>query len=359
MKILVVSNYRGLHTARPEAEIFIGLKQLGHDITIMTYADAEYISRFVECGIKVIPNHPVKRYDHEFIKELKLELKNGYDILQLYNNKAITNGIKAAKKIDVKVVIYRGAAANMAWYNPINYFKFFHPRIDYAICNSDEIRGRFHAVPFYKKSEAITIHKGHKLDWYADTPKHDIKAELGILNDGLLFVIVANNRSVKAVPDLIKAMKLVPQDTKMSLLIIGNGMDTPELNQLGKASGNEEKIHFLGYRKDALNIVASCDVFVLTSTGGESLTKSVIEAMALGVVPLITDIPGNKPLVNDNVNGFLFKKSNPEDLADKINMICMNKHVLPDFSKATQLKIERNLNSDETVRRYDEFYRGK
>ena len=141
MKILVVSNYRGLHTCRPEAEIFVGLKKMGHDITIMTYPDAVYIDRFEQNGIRVIRRHPVKRYDVEFIRFLRSELKQGtYDILQLYNNKAISNGIRSARNIDVKVVVYRGASWNMSWMNPVNYLKFFHPRADYAICNSEEIR---------------------------------------------------------------------------------------------------------------------------------------------------------------------------------------------------------------------------
>lgn len=357
MKILVVSNYRGLHTCRPEAEIFIGLKKIGFDITIMTYADAIYIDRFRKNAIKVIPHHPTKRYDTEFINVLKKELKNGsYDILQLFNNKAITNGLRSAKNSKVKVVIYRGTSLNMSWMNPVNYFKFFHPRIDHVICNSDESRSKFLSVPFYKKEKAITIYKGHDTNWYTEIIPHDIRSELGIGKDDLLLVIVANNRKIKAIPDLMKAMKIVPNENKISLIVIGSNMETPEIKKLSKSSGKEEKIHFLGFRNDSLNIVSACDIFILTSTGGEALTKSVIESMSLGVVPLISDIPGNGPLVDHGINGFKFESSNPNDLAEKINYIYQNRQILPELSRKAKLKIDTNISSKESVRQYAQFY---
>ena len=356
-KILVISNYRGLHIARPEAEIFVGLAIKGFDITIMTHSDSEYISRFEESGIKVIPQHPVEKKDIEFIKIIRKELREGgYDILHLFNNKAISNGLKAAKGLDVKVVIYRGASANMAWWNPLNYFKFFHPRIDYAVCNSEEIRKKFLAVPFYKESKAITIIKGHNVDWYADTIPYDIRTELCLSQKSLLFVTVANNRGVKGIPVLLKAMKLIDRDAEIDLLIIGNKMERSPIPHLIKNSGQVSKIHLLGYRKDALNIVAASDSIICPSTGSEALTKSVVEAMSLGVVPIISDIPGNKPLVDDNVNGFIFRNRNFEELAQRMMDIYRNKHVLSDFGTAAKRKIQRDVNRDDTVRRYSEFY---
>ncbi len=356
-KILVISNYRGFHTARPEAEIFIGLKKKGYDITIMTYANAKYIERFESEGIRVIPVHPTKRYDKPFISLLKKELTIGsYDILQLYNNKAISNGIQAAKNIAIKIVIYRGASSNMGWYNPINYLKFFHPRVDYVICNSVEIRQQFLKVPSYNKDKAITIFKGHETEWYKGTKPHDIRSELNIPANHLILVTVANNRGFKAIPDLIKATKYIPRDTAITFLIIGKGMDTPQLRSLTSDSGYQDKINFLGYRNDSLKIVAASDAFVLPSIGGESLTKSVVEAMSLGVVPIISDIEGNKPLVDHLINGYVFQKSNPKDLADKILTAYKNREKLKEFSKAAKTKIDQHISSENTINTYSTFY---
>ena len=356
-KILVISNFRGYHTARPEAEIFIGLAKKGFDITIMTFADAEYIKKFKEAGIRVICQHPEKKNDREFIKTLKKELVTGqFDILQLFNNKAIRNGVRAAKNIDIKIVIYRGASANMAWWNPLNYYKFYNPRIDYVICNSEEIRRNFLKVPFLHSIKPITILKGHDLDWYSNINPKDIRSELGLNDDSLLLITVANNRKVKGIYILLKAMKYIPIDSNIDLLIIGEKMDKSPIPSLINASGRKDRIHLLGFRKDALNIVAECDIFVCPSTGSEALTKSVVEAMSLGVVPIISDIDGNKPLVDNMVNGFVFKSGNPSFLASTITIAYNSRQALPDFSKAAKLKINRDINTEQTVDQYSNFY---
>jgi len=109
MKILVISNYRPFHTARPEAEIFIGLAKLGVEIDIMTYGDAKYFEIFKEAGINVIDFHPEKKMDKDEIAFIRKHLIEGkHDVIQLYNNPAAVNGIQAAKGLPVKVILYRG-----------------------------------------------------------------------------------------------------------------------------------------------------------------------------------------------------------------------------------------------------------
>jgi glycosyltransferase involved in cell wall biosynthesis len=356
-KILVISNYRGLHTARPEAEIFIGLRKLGFTITIMTFSDAEYIEQFEEVGIRVIPKHPEKKYDKEFIKILTKELEtNKYDILHLFNNKAIRNGIRAAKKLDINIVIYRGASANMAWWNPLNYLKFYHPRIDYVICNSEEIKKNFLAVPFRNSIKPITILKGHSIEWYLNVKKNNNRTEFGLNENSLLLVTVANNRAVKGIDILLKSLKLIPKSLNIDLLIIGEKMGNSPIPKLKKNSGIADRIHILGFRADSLNIVASCDLLICPSIGSEALTKSVIEAMSLGVVPIISDIEGNKPLVDHLINGYVFQKSNPRDLAEKITTAYKNRDRLKELSKAAITKIDQHITSENTIHKYSAFY---
>ena len=65
------------------------------------------------------------------------------------------------------------------------------------------------------------------------------------------------------------------------------------------------------------DLLRSATVYVSTSiTDGTSL--SLLEAMACGVFPVVTDIPGNRSWVTDDENGFLFPAGDPEILADRI-----------------------------------------
>jgi len=351
-KILVVSDYRGFHSVRPEAEIFIGLRQRGHDVTIITHSDSEYIPKFLENGINVIKRCPKKKLDKNFIHFLKREIeKESYDILHLFDNKSIRNGVKAVKSIPIKVIAYRGASANMRWYNPINYLKFFHSRIDAVICNSQEIKQHYEAIPF-GKIESFFIKKGHRLQWYDDVAKYTIRKELKISKDTLIFTTIANNRKVKGIDVLLKAISKLEKDLDIVFLLIGRKMESYH-DQKFK---NSDKIKFLGYRKDAIEIVASSDVYICPSTGSEALTKSVIEAMSLGVPAIISDLDGNLPLVDHKKNGLIFENWSADGLRDCIDYLYSNGTQIAILGEMAKEKIENDLNIEDTILQYEELY---
>ena len=197
IKVLVISDYRNMLSARPEAEIFIRLQSQGVDVTIMTFGDAEYIKRFEANGIKVIPFHPTKKMSRQTVKFIREELIHGqYDILHLFNSEAIINGIKAANKLPVKVILYRGVSVNVHWYDPTAYWKYLHPRVDKIICVSEKVRENLNRNLFFDKNKTVTILKGHSLDWYNDVKPADLQP-LNIPLNAFVVVNVAAARPMK------------------------------------------------------------------------------------------------------------------------------------------------------------------
>jgi len=136
-KILVISDYSKLHSTRPEASIFIELAKKGYEIHIMTYENSPLEKQFLDAGISVIAFHPSKKFDKNETGRIREYLiEHSIEIMQLYNSNATIQGLKAAKGLDVKVVLYRGFAGHIHWYDPSSYFKFLHPRVDAIVCNS-------------------------------------------------------------------------------------------------------------------------------------------------------------------------------------------------------------------------------
>ena len=145
------------------------------------------------------------------------------------------------------------------------------------MCNSLGVKEYFDKQLFFKKSKAVTINKGHDTSWYASYQPSKIKEELGLPDDAFLLINVANNRKMKGIPYLMKTIALLPKSKNIHLLLVGKGMKTRENTTILKDAGCQDRVHFLGFRKDVLNIVAASNVFVLSSLFGESITKSVIE----------------------------------------------------------------------------------
>jgi len=357
LKILVISNFRSIVTVRPEAEIFIGLAKKGHEITVMTYKDSEYIPRFQEHGIKVIPFHPDKKRDKDSIAFIREELIRGeYDIIQMYNSLAYFNGISAAKGLPVKVILYRGYTGNIAWYDPFIYLKYFNRRVDAVICNVKAIEDLFKKHSFSKRIIFKTINKGHDISWYQVHEKADL-SRFTKSKDNVKFICTANDRKMKGVKYLLKATHYLEKDAPFELFLAGNNMDRPEFLKLINASPVKDKIHILGFRKDILEVENNCDVFVLASLYGESITKAAIEAMALGKAPLITDIPGNKKLVVSGHSGIVVPKANAKALAEGMKQYIYNPELIKKYGQAAQDRIQTVFHTSKTVREYEDFYK--
>lgn len=356
MKVLVISYYHNTLSSRPEAEFMLGLKREGVDIEIMTPDNCEYTEKFKAAGIKVHDYHPPKKNDPKAVKEIRKTLVEGkHDIVHLFNSKAITNGIKAAKGLPVKVVLYRGYTGNVDWFNPGNYQKYLHPRVDAIMCNAKGVEEHINKNTLFGKSKAITINKGHNLDWYKDVKAID-RAELPIPENAFVASLAANARRMKGVKYLLEATLDIDPKLPIHFLLIGTGLENEEAKKILAKSPNRDKVHFLGFRKDSLSIVKASNIFVLPSIKGESITKAGIEAMSLGVAPVITDIAGNRELVEHEVSGLVVPKKNGKALAKAIVHMYENPELCEQYGKGAKRHIDEKLNTQRTVKEVKAMY---
>ncbi|NNK80362.1 MAG: glycosyltransferase family 4 protein [Flavobacteriales bacterium] len=356
LRILVVSDYRSTHTVRPEAEIFIRLLKKGHQVTVMTYAEAKYAQRFKEAGAQVINSHPNNKNDIDFRIELRKAIQeHDIQIVHFYNSKASVNGLRAVRGLKVKVCLYRGFTGHVHWYDPTLYMKYMHPRVNAIVCNSQGVANEFIKQPFIDKKRLKVIHKGHDLSWYAPI-KPTSRQEFGLSKDTLLLVNVANNRKMKGIKYLLKAMNHLPTDADIKLLLVGREMDIDEHLAILEKGSNSDKVIFTGFRSDALSIVKMCDIFVLTSLWGESITKAVIEAMSLGIAPIISDIPGNRELAIDATSGLVVPRKDPKSTAKAIIRLYDDRHLLAQLKEGAKQHIRDHLNIEQTVEAYERMY---
>jgi glycosyltransferase involved in cell wall biosynthesis len=356
LRILVVSDYKSTHTVRPEAEIFIGLLRKGHQVTIMTHPETEYGKRFLEAGAHLIPYHPLSKRDkkaQQLIRQAIID--RDIQIVHFFNSKASMNGMVATRGLDVKICLYRGFTGHLHWYDPTFYFKYMHPRVDRIVCNSIGVEELFHRQLFFDKKRTRVINKGHDLTWYQDVQASDRK-EFGISPDTLILVNVANNRKMKGIPYLLEAINQLPADADIVLLSVGKDMDIdPHLDILAKGN-NRDKVIFTGFRRDALSIVKMSDIFILTSIYGESICKAVIESMSLGRAPIISNIPGNRELVDHEISGLVFPSKDVKSITAAIMRLYKDRTLLKKLQAGAKAHIATKLNTSNTVDGYEKMY---
>lgn len=353
VKVLVISSYDDVFNAvRPEGELFIGLQRTGEvEVQMMTQGASEYAYRFREAGIQVLDFHPKKKFDKEAVRFIHQTLVEGkHQILHLFNNKAIINGIRAAWNLPVKVVTYRGYTGNIHWWDPTNYLTHLNPRIDKITCLADSVKEVLDKnLIFRKPGVPITVNKGHDAAWYANVKTGDL-TEFNFPDNAFKISCVANARRMKGIRYLLEAMTQLPADAPIYLLLIGKGLDTKAHLNIIKNRVNREKIIFAGFRKNALELVKACDTAVSASIFGEATPKAVLEALFLGQPSIFTDIPGTRGMGVNAETALIVPPRHAKALSDAILELWQNKEKRVQLGKAGKQFISENFTIERSVR---------
>ena len=90
------------------------------------------------------------------------------------------------------------------------------------------------------------------------------------------------------------------------------------------------------------------DIFCLPSHR-EGLPRSIIEAMAMGIPVIATNIRGCRELVVPNVTGMLVPSKDSKSLAQAIYKLIYDKQALRDYGKSSILLANEKYNEDFVV----------
>ncbi len=333
----------------------------GIDITVICPSDHPNYHVLVEAGVPVIDMPLRKNFDKADIAALRDLLVEGrFHIMHTFNNKAVTNGLRACRGLPVKIICYRGIVGAVGFLDPMSWMRYLNPRIDRIICVCDAIRDYFLSMQpaFLRMPEwrPVRIYKGHKLEWY-DAEPADLTS-VGIPESAFVIGCTANYRPRKGIEYLVDAMAMIPEDIPAHLMLVGH-MDAKELSRRIDRSPARDRIHRVGFREDAPALSAACDVFCLPSTKREGLPRAVIEAMAYQVPPVVTNSGGSPELVVDGTSGIVVPPKDTRALADAFTELYRDPGRRLAMGAAARRRIGEDFRNettvDETIRLYQEL----
>lgn len=158
----------------------------------------------------------------------------------------------------------------------------------------------------------------------------------------------------KGIHYLIEAYKLI--NTNKKLVIAGGVSDTNSYYQkLKNKSENDNRIIFTGFvqGKELDELYSNAYVYCLPSDL-EGMPLSLLEAMSYGNCCLTSDIEECSEVIKDK--GITFKKSDINDLKDKIEELCNNKKIVENYRKQSQKYILEKYNWDMVVKETIKVY---
>jgi glycosyltransferase involved in cell wall biosynthesis len=112
---------------------------------------------------------------------------------------------------------------------------------------------------------------------------------------------------------------LLDRGYDLELRLAGDGPRKTQLANLTGELGISDRVSFLGFltEDEVISELQESDLFVLPSFV-EGLPVSAMEAMAVGVPVIATNIAGTSELVEDGRSGLLVRPSDSEALADAV-----------------------------------------
>lgn len=344
---------------RPESELFIGLKEKGFPVGVMANPDGANFERLSSAGLIVGQIALRNRFDKEGTAAIRKALETGeYDVVNAFNPRALACALRASKGMSVKIVAYRGIIGNVSYLNPESWITFLHPRVDRIVCVADAIRDYLAGLHFLwlrlSPTKLVRVYKGHDLSWYQDAPA-DLQ-EFGIPEGA--FTVCCTGRDVprKGFDVLVEALARLPSDVDVHLLLVGDLDRNEALRQQVQGLPHPERVHFTGFRKDAPALAAASDVFVLPSKEREGLPRAVIEAMAYGVAPVVTDVGGMPELVEHGVSGLVVPPNDAQALSDALVELYRDRERLEQTGERARQRIEADFHTSQTVKQMGDIY---
>jgi len=183
----------------------------------------------------------------------------------------------------------------------------------------------------------------------------DVRKEFGI-EDSFVIGSVGRISNEKGHIYLIKAFeKIQSKIPGARLMIIGDGPLLGELKEYARKHLIANKVIFTGIREDLPSLYRAMDVFVLPSLK-EGIPMALLEAMAMEIPVIATDVGGIPYVVSPDQDGILIPPVDPDILAEKISSFLQDEPLRFEIGKKARSKIIERFSLNPLYQSYLKVY---
>jgi glycosyltransferase involved in cell wall biosynthesis len=185
-------------------------------------------------------------------------------------------------------------------------------------------------------------------------PELDVPQALPSIPAGHQVLLTLGRLHEKKAQDiLIKAMPLIPNTT---LLIAGNGELQDNLEALAKDLEVQDRVHFLGLRKDVKKLFDLADVCVFPSRF-EPLGNVVLEAWATNTPIIAASSTGPSWLITHNKTGLLFDIDNVEQCAQEVNRVLKTPELASHLTSQGRIEFDSRFSQGVIMEQYKTLFK--
>lgn len=181
----------------------------------------------------------------------------------------------------------------------------------------------------------------------------DKRAELGISKDAFVFSFVGRIVKDKGINELVAAFDMLSQNHDVSLILVGLQEDDldPIKKETEERIRDNRYIHAVGRQNDVRPYLAASDAFVLPSYR-EGVGMVLLEANAMDVPCIASDIIGCNDVVTVGVNGELVQPKNVESLYQKMKDWVEHRERVAELAKGCRNYVLSRYSSEDVKMAY-------
>ncbi len=174
--------------------------------------------------------------------------------------------------------------------------------------------------------------------------------------DQKVVVHVSNFRRIKNVSHVVEVFhRILQEGLSAKLLLVGDGPDRSNVEQLSRDLGIQDSVRFLGKQDPVQEILSIADLFLLTS-GSESFGLAPLEAMACSVPVVCSNIGGLPELINGSGAGTLCPVGNIEAFSKACISILTDDSLHTKMAKRARDYVVRHYDTNAIVAQYEAYY---
>jgi glycosyltransferase involved in cell wall biosynthesis len=219
----------------------------------------------------------------------------------------------------------------------------------------ESIVGRVLEIAPSMRGQLVVVPQSVRLD--GRTP-FDLAERWAVPAERILFVFAAGIRAVKAPRRPLAALDAVAAaDPRVRLLYAGPILEPAEGEALSKALGPRPWARHVGSVPFAqmASLLAQSDVVLNCSLSEGGMANSILEALVLERAVLVSDVPGNRALVEEGVTGLTF--SDDRELAAGAQRLAEDAGLRRRLGQAGRALVEREYPVSRELDGYLDVYR--
>jgi N-acetyl-alpha-D-glucosaminyl L-malate synthase BshA len=166
---------------------------------------------------------------------------------------------------------------------------------------------------------------------------------------------ISNFRPVKRIRDVVQVFAKVNKKVPSVLVMVGDGPDRHDAEQLARDLGVEPSVRFLGKIDSVAPLLAAADLFLLPSNA-ESFGLSALEALASGTPVIGTNVGGLPEVVRHGETGVLCDVGDVDGMARAATELLLDGAKWKEMSVCAASDARERFSMDDIVEQYEQAY---